>query len=329
MNGIEYLDDTIDFTAYMRETDAKAKVKNASLWIDDMKARLRAKTQERKVRMPWEKTFDNFDFRPGEVTVWGGVNGHGKSLLTSQIILSLIGQGEKVCVASFEMKPFKQIERFHRMYCGMNPFSPEFQGGEGIAALDALYDEFGEWVSNSLWIYDQQGTTQAAQVLGMTRYCARELGIGHVFIDNLAKCVSGEDDYNGQKVFVDSLTAIARDENIHIHLVHHMRKGSKETDPLDKSDFKGSGSIADQVDNLIGVWRNKAKELDVKTKGSMSTKITEADTTIRVFKQRNYEGNGDGEPLVFLWFDRDSWQFLEQQGSQLLFFQNFPHRPTP
>ena len=329
MSGIEYLDDTIDFTAYMRETDAKAKVKNASLWIEDMKARLRAKTQERKVRMPWEKTFDNFDFRPGEVTVWGGVNGHGKSLLTSQIILSLIGQGEKVCVASFEMKPFKQIERFHRMYCGMNPFSPEFQGSEGIAALDALYDEFGEWVSKSLWIYDQQGTTQASQVLGMTRYCARELSIGHVFIDNLAKCVSGEDDYNGQKVFVDSLTAIARDENIHIHLVHHMRKGSKETDPLDKSDFKGSGSIADQVDNLIGVWRNKAKELDVKTKGSMSTKITEADTTIRVFKQRNYEGNGDGEPLVFLWFDRDSWQFLEQQGSQLLFFQNFPHRPTP
>jgi len=67
----------------------------------------------------------------------------------------------------------------------------------------------------------------------------------------------------------------------------------------------------------------------VKTKGHMSTKSSEADTTIRVFKQRNYEGSADGEPLVFLWFDRDSWQFLEQKGNPLLFFQNFPHRPTP
>jgi twinkle protein len=46
------------------------------------------------------------------------------------------------------------------------------------------------------------------------------------------KCVSGEDDYNAQKAFVDQITALARDEDMHIHLVHHIRKlSSEETTP--------------------------------------------------------------------------------------------------
>lgn len=324
----EFLDDTIDFSAYMRDTDAKAKVKPASLWIESMKERLRAKPNERQVLLPWPKVASNFEFRPGEVTVWGGVNGHGKSLVTSQVALSLMGQGEKVCVASFEMKPARTLERMARMYCGMNPFSPEFQRKDGIASLDNLFDELGEWTNGRMWLYDQQGTTEATLVLGMAKYCAKELGINHVFVDNLAKCIRAEDDYNAQKSFVDEICAIARDHNVHIHLVHHMRKGQKETDQLDKNDFKGSGSIADQPDNLIGVWRNKAKELEEKTKGSSSSKKDEPDATLRVFKQRNYDGSGDGEPLINLWFHRDSWQFLGQPSDRPMFFQNWPHEAT-
>jgi hypothetical protein len=41
------------------------------------------------------------------------------------------------------------------------------------------------------------------------------------------KCVAGEDDYNGQKTFVDELTAIARDYGMHIHLVHHIKQAGQ------------------------------------------------------------------------------------------------------
>ena len=103
------------------------------------------------------------------------------------------------------------------------------------------------------------------------------------------------------------------------------RKGNKETDPLDKSDFKGSGSIADQPDNLIGVWRNKAKELEAKE--GKSTKKDEPDATVRVFKQRNYDGDADGEPLIFLWSNRDSWQFVgEKDSPNMCFYNPYPHR---
>lgn len=316
----EFFDDEIDFSIYLQETDAHAKVKPASQWIGYLKEKLRRKATEQRYFLPWEKTKETFDFRKGELTIWGGINGHGKSLVTAFVALSLMEQGHKVCIANFELKPHQTIERMARMFCGANPYSPEFQGEDGLASLDSLYDHFSKWSDGKLWIYDQHGTTSSSQVLGVTRYCAQDLKLDHIFIDNLAKCVKGEDDYNGQKLFVDQLFATARDDNIHIHLVHHLRKGNKETDFIDKNDFKGSGSITDQPDNLIGVWRNKAKENDMKVKGSDSKLAGDPDVVLKVFKQRNYEGSTDDEPMIQLWFDRDSWQYKADQKAPLMIF---------
>lgn len=323
----QFLTDEIDFSAYLRDTDAQAKVKPASAYTEALKERLRGRKNERMVYLPWDKTRPNFDFRPGEVTIWAGQNGHGKSQITSQVALSLMGQGERVCIASFEMKPVMTLQRMARMYCGTNPYSPEYQDAGGIASLESLYDEFGEWTDGRLWLYDQNGTTEGSKVLGMAKYCAKELGITQVFIDNLAKCVKAEDDFNGQKWFVDECTAIAKDFNAHVHLVHHLKKPNKETDIPDKHDVKGSGSIVDQPDNLMQVWRNKAKEEERK-QGRAATMAKDPDTVIFCRKQRNYEGSDDGEPNISLWLHRDSGQFLEQEGYPVMFFPNFPHRAT-
>ena len=319
--------ESIDFRQYLRDTDAKANVKNAAEYTKTLKDRLRLKQTEKKIYLPWPKTRDNFDFRPGEVTVWAGQNGHGKSLVTSMVALSLLGQDQKVCIASFEMKPHMTVQRMARMYAGENPFSPEFQGTEGIAAIDELYDEFGGWVDRRLWIYDQQGTADRELVIGMVRYCAVELRLNHIIVDNLAKVVSGEDDYNGQKAFVDEMTSIARDNQCHIHLVHHLKKPGKETDLPDKNDLKGSGAIADQVDNIILVFRNKAKEIAIRS-NKAGDKGLEPDQVLFVRKQRNYEGSGDGEPQINLWFDTHSQQYRESAHSSPLFFPNYPHEKS-
>jgi twinkle protein len=324
----EILDDTIDFALYMRETDAQANVKPAKVWIGALKDRLTARAKDRQTFLPWPKTHENFAFRDGEVTLWSGQNGHGKSLITSQIALSLIGQGERICIASFEMKPVTTLQRMARMFVGCNPFSPEFQGSQGAAAVAELYDDFGGWTENRLWLYDQMGTADHNRVAGMVRYCAKELGIKHIFIDNIAKCVRGEDDFNGQKAFVDEMTAIARDYCVHVHLVHHLRKPANESAIPDKHDNKGSGSITDQVDNVMMVWRNKPKEDEMKTKGNMSNKRTEPDQYLLCRKQRNYEGSGDGEPTIQLWFNRDAQQYLGDAGSSPMFFPNWPHEAT-
>ena len=321
----EFIDDQIDFAEYLKESDAKTKVKPAADFVQDAKDRLRTHAKAKRTFLPWPKCNDSFEFRRGEVSVWAGQNGHGKTDLTTQVALSLVGQGEKVCIASFEMKPVTTIGRMVRMFAMTNPFSPEYQGEDGLSVLDTLYDDFGGWTTGRMWLYDQTGTAYADTVLGMVKYCAQELGITHVFIDSLMKCVRAEDDYNGQKAFVDQLCAIAKDCDIHVHLVHHLKKPPKEADMPDKHDTKGSGSITDQVDNLFMVWRNKPKEDAGKSQGERSNKQTEPDCYLLCRKQRNYEGSADGEPTISLWRHRDAGNFVANAGDRSQFFVNYPH----
>jgi len=325
-----FTSDDIDFGLYIKETDAQTKLRPAKNYLQALKDRLRQKPKEQRIYLPWEKSKFDFDFRPGEVSVWAGQNGHGKSQITSQVALSLVGQKQKVVIASFELKPVVNMQRMARMFSGSYPFSPEFQNEQGIAALDSLYDEFCDFASDNLLLYDHIGSVHSEQIIGMARYAAKELKVNHIFIDNLAKCVRAEDDYNGQKVFVDEMMVIAQDYNVHIHIVHHLKKPPKETDRPDKSDVKGSGSIVDQPDNLFLVWRNKPKEDERKElPQSKWTKQDQPDSLLLCRKQRNYDGNNEGEPTLALWFHKDSAQYLEHINEQPLVFNlDWPHKPT-
>lgn len=298
--------DDIDFSYYERETDAKQHVRPASLYVQALIDRVHAPQREKRLHMPWGKTHRLFAFRPGEVTVWGGENGSGKSLVTGQVAISLCGQEEKVCVASFEMKPMKTLGRMGRQWTQQDLEDDAVIGDpyERDRALE-LYAQFRDWTDTRMWLYDQQGTVQWRQVCAVARYCAKELRITQFFVDNLAKCVKGEEDYDGQKAFVDELCAIARDHNIHVHLVHHVKKPPKEDHLSGKYDFKGSGSITDQPDNVIAVWRNKKKE---RAKGAERALMeTKPDAMLIVDKQRNgtgWEGN------IGLWYLPQSQQFV-------------------
>lgn len=314
--------DMIDFAEYMRETDAQQKVRPAAEYVQDLIDDLGTTKKERKAFLPWEKTHGLFAFRPGEVTLWGGVNGHGKSLITGLAALSLCTQGERVCIASFEMKPRKTLERMARQFSSQSAPMPHEYGDAGVmAAFRDTYEQFRDWTTKQLWLYDQQGTVKSDTVLGVLRYCAKELKITHFFLDSLMKCVAGEDDYNGQKAFIDEVTSIARDTGMHIHVVHHIKKLATEESQPDKMDVKGSGSITDQVDNLLLMWRNKKKEREMQA--GKRTSDTEPDALLICDKQRN----GEWEGRFSLWYEKDSQQFVGSAGAAPLnFYGGFPHR---
>ena len=312
-------EDEIDFNFYMEETDHQQKVRPASMWVNELIDRIRNPVKQPRALMPWRKTHGMVQFRPGEVTVWGGANGNGKSLVTGQIALSLCAQGEKVCIASFEMKPAKTLERMGRQFSGFNPDDPAFAGSEdAMRELIDVYEQFRDWTDDKLWLYDQQGTVTAKQVAAVVRYCAKERGITHFFVDSLMKCVASEDDYNGQKMFVDELTSIARDNGIHVHLVHHIRKPADESHKPSKYDYKGTGAITDQVDNVISVWRNKAKEKK-KDEGKL-VEDKEPDALLICDKQRN----GEWEGSIGLWFHRESMQYVAGPGEDPLLMYRHP-----
>lgn len=325
----EFVPDDIDFASYLKDTDAKQKVKRATDFVSEAKASLRHIASGKRVFLPWTKCNESFEFRDGEMTLWSGQNGHGKTEVTTQVAMSLLGQDQKVCIASFEMKPVTTLQRMTRMWAGINLFAEEFRNDAGNAEADKFFDEFGEWSGDRLWFYDQFGSVNQETVYGLVKYCANELGIKHIFIDSLMKAVSGSDDYNAQKQFVNTLFSIGRDYGIHIHLVHHLKKpaGGEAAIP-DKHDTKGAGEITDIVDNLFMVWRNKPKEEEMKAKGLSSNKSTEPDLLLLCRKQRIYLGMADGEPRISLWRHKDAGNYVEQQGLGAQFFGNYPHRAT-
>lgn len=304
----------IDVEKYLHATDITNKVREVGVIIDELRAELSHPHREVTQTMPWPKTEHSFRFRPGEVTLYAGSNGGGKSLITGQIALGLIKQNQKICIQSFEMKPKRTIYRMLRQFSGENPEAPRLQSKDKY--IGKLLDRFHKFAGDQLWLYDQQGTVTTQQVIAVTRYCAMELGVSHVFIDSLMKCVSGEDDYNAQKSFVDEITAVARDHNIHVHLIHHIRKLQSEEMQPNKNDIKGTGAIADQVDNVLLMWRNKKKEHDAQKKGTVDEKIPDA--MLMCEKQRN----GEAEDWFSLWYDKESQQFTEMHGAIAMQFDN-------
>ena len=285
--------DSIDFSGYMEDTDAAHKVRSTADFTDEVIAHFHNPEDQKGQFLPWHKTRNLFRFRPGEVTLWNGMNGHGKSLAMGMVCMSLVAQRQQVCIASMEMKPAVTLARICRQ-AHMNPMpSPEF------------IRDFHDSTNRRLWLYDQQGTVKADKMLAVVRYCADKLKVSHFVIDSLMKMGIPEDDYTRQKQFVDSLTATARDYSIHIHLVAHAKKGPDESKAPGKYDVKGSGAITDQVDNVLTVWRNKAKERAMAE--GRPHELRDPDALLICDKQRN----GEWEGRVSLWFDPASQQFME------------------
>lgn len=278
--------DTIDFAAYMIEPEHH-NVRPASDWLDEtIESFYQTSHAPRVPGMLWQKTTDRVQFRPGEVSLWAGINGHGKSMFLSQVVLDLCYQAERVLVASFEMKPFRQMNRMSRQACGSRMPNREF------------LEVFHQWTDERLWIYDHVGAVDWKKIVAVMRYAVKEFGITQFVIDSLMKCVKGDDDYNGQKDFVNELCALAQTHGVHVHLVHHVRKGESEHKTPGKFDVKGAGAITDQVDNVFIVWRNKKAEEE---------KSGDPTCILACEKQRN----GEFEGKFGFWFDVDSQQYLE------------------
>lgn len=294
--------DDIDWSRYMRDTEPAAKVRPAALYADLVREHFERRGRPDGMLLPWGKTHTDVALRPGEVSAWAGINGHGKSILLGQVVLGLMAQNQCCCIASFEMKPVLTLARMCRQASGGAAPSLDFIG------------RFHGWTDGLLWLYDQQGQVDPLRMIAVLRYCHERLRVQHVVIDSLMKCVRGEDDYNGQKDFVDALTSIARDTGMHIHLVHHSKKREDESRAPGKFDLKGSGSISDQVDNVFIVWRNKKKQFDAQA--GIAVDPDTPDALLVCEKQRN----GEWEGRFAMWFHAPSQQFVAASGAAPLEF---------
>ena len=252
---------------------------------------------------PWEKTQGKILFRPDELSVWTGINGHGKSQFLGQIILHAMKQGAKVCIASLELKPKRLLMRLTRQASALAEPTKEY-----IRAIHT-------WYEDKLWLFDLVGTAKSKRLLDVFLYARQRYNIDVFVIDSFMKLDIAEDDYKAQKALIEQLCDFKNQHGCHIHIVVHPRKGADESHPPGKLDNKGTGAISDLADNCFTIWRNKHKEqlLQCQTSGiTLKPKELEylkgADCKWGCDKQRN----GDWEGVFGFWFHTDSLQYLNK-----------------
>lgn len=276
--------DDVDFRSFVDEPTTHGRVQTAPAFRDSLRRELFDKAWgNRGARLPWTR-HDKIRFRGGEVTLWLGLNGHGKSLLSSQVIFDFVAQGQKAVIASMEMRPEITLKRMLK---------------QTVASEHPSEEQTDQWLAfceDRLWVYDQMGTVDRNELLAIIRYCRKKLGVQHFVVDSLLKCGIAEDAYTDQKKFVDALCTVARDFDIHIHLIHHSRKLGDETQLPGKMDARGSGTITDQVDQCLTVWRAKAKEADKRANREVDD--SKPDALLVCDKNRH----GEFEGKIGLWF---------------------------
>jgi twinkle protein len=286
---VELIKDTIDLHAYMQEPEDH-KIRPASDFVQETIAAFFPSPDASIPPRPlWEKANGKIAFRRGEVSLWAGINGHGKSMFLSQVELDLMLQGEKVLSLSFEMLPVQQMQRMARQ-----------SYADDVPPVHFL-EVFHKWTDGRLWLYDHNGSIKWEKVMAVMRYAEEKFGITQFVIDSLMKCVRGEADYDAQKDFVNELCAFAQARKVHVHLAHHVRKGEDETRIPGKFDAKGAGAITDMVDNVFIVFRNKKAE-----RGDKADRKPTA--MLKCDKQRN----GEWEGTLGFWFHPASMQYLER-----------------
>jgi twinkle protein len=282
--------DTFDWQEF-DELPERSKVVPAAKLVDEVIDAFYGQEEVKGAFLPWDKTTDKVRLRGREVTLWAGINGHGKSMLTSQIALGLMRQSERALICSFEMRPSQTMQRMTRQAA--------VSGEPSIGYIRA----FHKWTDDRLWIYDHFGTCEPHKAIAVCQYAAKAFHVKHVFVDSLMKCVRGSDDYTGQKVFVGDLCTLALAYDLHVHLVAHARKGQHEGDALDKFDIRGAGEIADQVDNVVMIQRNKRKEA-ARERGDADDS---PDAFMNICKQRH----GNFEGVMGFWYDGSSGTYSE------------------
>lgn len=294
----------VDFRDYVKvvgELEAQ-EIHPAGYWRDQVIAMADGEKVSGDV-LPWTKTHHLFRMKPGQVTLWAGINGHRKSLVLGQVMLWLAKQ-KRIAIASLEMFPRETLWRMclQAAASGSTP-SKDYIG------------RFMDFADRDMLIYDQLDSVPTEKILGFVNYCADELNCKHIVIDSFQKC-GIKNDIDKENEFINQLAYYAKHSESHIHLVHHVRKPPQSNPDYkpSKFDIKGSGALTDLVDNVVIIWADKKRQRELEQRelgGEFNQEYLDktSDQQLIIEKQRHHNWEG----FFKLWL-HPSGQFTSEEG---------------
>lgn len=313
----------IDFAAYAEKMASQegGKIHTPSFWLEDIAESMQLDGAQVGEKMPWSKTHDFVRFRPGELSLWAGMNAHRKSMLLGWVMCHLANESN-IGIASLEMKPSETLLRMVRQCAGT------------VRPTEEQVKEFINWGDDRFFIYDELDRVQSNRIIGFIYYCAKVLNCKHIVIDSLTKCGIAQGDGAAEKVFIDRLQWAAKALNTHIHLVCHVRKPNNSGEEYipNKFDIRGVGELTDLADNLFITWKNKKREAllferdqhgpDGMAPDKLEYLQKSTDQKLIVAKQRH----GAWEGTFNLYFHNGSIQFVSKENQLMPFTYNKAER---
>jgi twinkle protein len=247
--------------------------------------------------LPWGWLHDKVRLLRGQLSLWAGINFHGKSTMLRQLALHLARSGERVCGAFLEEEPRVSMAEIAQLAL------PDVD----LKECDDYIDIACNWAHEKIWLYNQTQMMSVQRILALIAYAAKEKGCTHFILDSLMRTGLAQDDYEGQRVFVNNLTNYAMQLGVHIHLVHHIVKVD-ETQVPGRDSIRGTGAITDQAHHVFIVWRNVNDQRG----------FDEADGLLYVAKNRGFRpANWIGKLKMF---SHRSGQFLASKTESPMLF---------
>jgi twinkle protein len=273
-----------------------------------------------------------FRIRPGEMTVWTGIEGSGKTTLLDFVLVAAIHQGERGFIASFEVPWQQTLEKVNRQALGellydkriVKRCTPdELANYRGVAREQTR--RAYRWLSPNIWFYDHVGIGRWRTLIDDIRWTRRRHGTTQVAIDNFMRLGIAKDDYAQQADAITAFASLAMELGIHIHMVVHQNKTEGKKESGGKRSVSGAFEIIANAHNIVEVIRDKSKgekvsELYEAQKIGAITSEAEfsskkraldllPDGNFTLHKQRNGDVQDGRKYLWFLW---ESQQYADK-----------------
>jgi len=288
--------------------NAKAYRPDGILNAADLWERVKKPKENNSFEYPWpDLQAKTMGARKGELVVLTAGSGVGKSAVVREINYHLLNQGLTVGNLMLE----ENVERTALGYMGLELNHP-LHLDRGEFTEEEMHAAFTKTTgSGRLWLYDHFGSTSASNLLDRVRYLAVGCGCEFITLDHLSIAVSdaeANDTNLDERKLIDmlmtKLRSLVEELGIGLFVISHLRrpqgdKGHEQGAQASLSQLRGSHSIAQLADFVIGLERNQQDE------------ETRNETTLRVLKNRFSGETGEAGIITY---NPDTGRLIDAQG---------------
>ena len=205
-------------------------------------------------------------FFMGDVSIWSGKSGQGKSTILGQILLDAIQNGHKVCAYSGELRADLFQYWIDLQAAGRSNIKTS---ADPLRQIDNAWispvtlAKIHEWYRGKFFLYDNRSVKNNSHdsIIAVFEYAALRRKCSVFLVDNLmtAKVMktANEDFYRAQSAFVGDLEYFAKFFSVHVHIVAHPKKSEGD---VRKEDISGTIDITNRAENVFVVARASEKE---------------------------------------------------------------------